>query len=272
MASPTTNLVIVHDVLGTLFGLSRPIEALRSHFDDQLGGASTPDVVKQRHADLIIMDWYHCGMRDFTNLSINGAYKPIGECFKAALHRVLLMAGLVPPKGLDGRGRPQAGPASEEELAQIKKAAATGGPTFEAEARDIFGTLSTLEPRPGMVEAFTKLYRDPSKLPSSVENVALWGATNGSLALAGKLFEGALSSSGLSTQSHQKPEAGSRSLGTNLGLWSCDEIRVAKPDPRVYQELLKKVREGLDESNDKKTSLWFVASHTWDTDAAKRAG
>lgn len=44
-------LVVVHDVLGTLFGLGAPIEALQEVFADQLRDMNAPAVF----AELIIM-------------------------------------------------------------------------------------------------------------------------------------------------------------------------------------------------------------------------
>jgi hypothetical protein len=44
-------LLIIHDVLGTLFSLDEPINTLRS---------ARPDL-SEKEAYLIIFDWYHAG-------------------------------------------------------------------------------------------------------------------------------------------------------------------------------------------------------------------
>lgn len=54
-------------------------------------------------------------------------------------------------------------------------------------------------------------------------------------------------------------------------LLSCDDVRVAKPDVRVYeraQEHLTKQGLGDRDSGDR----WFVAAHAWDLIAARKAG
>jgi hypothetical protein len=50
-SSSSERLVIVHDVLGTLFGLEAPIEALQSIFAEQLKAMNAPAIL----AELIIM-------------------------------------------------------------------------------------------------------------------------------------------------------------------------------------------------------------------------
>lgn len=253
------NIIIVHDVLGTLFSLTKPTALVSSLFSSQLGGDSQP-AVRARYAELVVMDWYHCGQRDFTNLSLNGSYTPIGQVFKAAINRVLLMSGLVPPELAEKEG----GQVSEETLRDVRARAAKGENVFGDIPDQMMATLPALESRPGMVEAFSKTYRSQELRPKSVGHVSLWGATNGSLDLAGKLFNTALGQSGVQKQDTQ-------AKGDGYSIWSCDEIKVAKPDPRVYEAVKRKVLEG-DGLKADDSSLWFVASHTWDTDAAKRAG
>lgn len=245
------DLIIVHDVLGTCFSLTKPIAVVLEAFAPQLG---TNPHVQRRYAELIVMDWYHCGQRDFTNLSLNGSYQPIGQVFKAAINRVLLMSGLVPPELAPKDG---AAPPSDETLKEVRRRAASGENVFGDLPQKLMATLPTLEPRPGMVEAFSKTYRSGGK----GTRVSLWGATNGSLDLAGKLYQGAL---GVAGKDDQKS-------GEGYSIWSCDQIQVAKPDPRVYEAIKERVIKG-DGFQKEDVSLWFVASHSWDTDAAKRAG
>jgi len=51
-------------------------------------------------------------------------------------------------------------------------------------------------------------------------------------------------------------------------LLSCDELRVAKPDVRVYDNAARVVAE----AGCRGAERWFVAAHSWDLAAARRAG
>lgn len=254
-------VIVVHDVLGTLFGFQGVIDELQSIFGDQ---------VKDRmFAELIVMDWYHAAQRDFCFLSINGQYQPIANVFKASLPRVLLQAGLRSPADKDHDVR-----------RAVADAPADGvGGAFDPEiTQRMMNSLQSLQPRPGMVDAFTKTYRDVDRLHAAhVDRVDLWGATNGGLALARKLFEGAFNGS----QSAPPPpvftgagataqQSATPSPGHGVAIFSCDESKVAKPDPRVYHEIKRRIMQSSDDHNN--TSIWFVASHTWDLFAAKQAG
>lgn len=56
-------------------------------------------------------------------------------------------------------------------------------------------------------------------------------------------------------------------------LLSCDDIRVAKPDPKVYQNANDWLESrGCEQSADGKSQRWFVAAHSWDLIAARKAG
>lgn len=103
-----------------------------------------------------------------------------------------------------------------------------------------------------MVEAFQRVYRD------EIPGVQLVGATNGSHALANKLFTNALG----------------EDARRNVTLWSCDDVQIAKPHPKVYEAIKKDIGINADAHAPPSppASLWFVASHAWDTDAASRAG
>lgn len=212
-----------------------------------------------------LQDWYHATQRDFTTLSINDSYQPIGAVFKATLPRVLLQAGLVPPNEYRKGGPAAAAKAG----ASLTTLSGNENPYPASVTERMMASLGGLRPRPGMVEAFTKTYRDDGLVPSSVSQVELWGATNGSLALGEKLFKEALGQqvqlyTGEEVSAKQRTEKG---RGSGLGLFSCDEISVAKPDPRVYKTLKSRVAGGGDA-----VSLWFVASHTWDLFSAQKAG
>ncbi|GAA5957307.1 hypothetical protein JCM21900_000804 [Sporobolomyces salmonicolor] len=84
-----------------------------------------------------------------------------------------------------------------------------------------------------------------------MHNFRVMAATNGGLETTRGLFENALG----------KEEAG------KWEYFSCDEDRVAKPSPSVYEDVWKKLGLGGVERKG-----WFVASHTWDLFAAKKAG
>lgn len=134
-----------------------------------------------------------------------------------------------------------------------------------------------------MTEAFANLYRPAGGLiPRHAERVDVWGATNGGLALAEKLFSNALGPENVGIVTGQdatsRLSAAARSSSSiteakahTVALYSCDENRVAKPHPDVYAEVKRRILAG-DGSKANSTSLWFVASHTWDTFAAKQAG
>ncbi|CAO1637480.1 unnamed protein product [Sympodiomycopsis kandeliae] len=229
-----TKITIVHDVLGTLFGFSSPISVLQSLF--------TTQVQDDRFAELIIMDWYHSAQRDFTNLSINGNYTPIAQVFKRTLPRVLLQAGLLPPDQQDVT------------IEEVRASAADKNP-YPQDGKvvtSLMDSLKSLSPRPGMQQAFLHTYKDTTLYPTSDTQVNLWGATNGGIPLATLLFQNALQTQDLSPL---------------VNIWSCDSIKVAKPHPDVYKAVKREIH-----ADDSGTSIWFVASHSWDTDAASRAG
>lgn len=207
-------------------------------------------------------DWYHAAQRDFTILSINGKYQPIGNVFRTTLPRILLQAGLVPPEKYQARSSHRAGAGLSSTDGYTDGPSDECGPFGAAIQERLMSSLHRLKPRPGMVEAFTNTYR--TKINGS--NIDVWGATNGSLALAQNLFRGAL---GDQLVIYADENAGTELVknDTNgIGLISCDDFSVAKPDPRVYREIKKRL------SSPEKTSLWFVASHTWDLFAARQAG
>ncbi|PWY98530.1 hypothetical protein BCV70DRAFT_207751 [Testicularia cyperi] len=273
---PPSRLVIVHDMFGTLFGLDACIDALVSLFEDQLRASdSLPPIVPE----LIVMDWFHATQRDFTYSSVGGEYKPIAQVFKGTLPRVLLQAGILPAKSkADAKPLTKAGSYVDDGPAEE----ALESP-FDASVVDtMMGALKQLRPRPGMVDALTRIYRDrdgKGRIPASVDKIDVWAATNGSLELGRASFlralgeiDGADLDSSASQQGKNDQE---RSIGTGIGLFSCDEIGVAKPDPKVYAEILRRIRaEPVDPNGAIKEfqGIWFVASHTWDTFAAKRAG
>ncbi|SNX82918.1 related to platelet-activating factor acetylhydrolase precursor [Melanopsichium pennsylvanicum] len=272
---PPNRLIIVHDMFGTLFGLDACIDALKSLFPDQL---MTADEVAEIVPELIVMDWFHSTQRDFTYSSVCGRYKPIAQVFKGTLARVLLQAGVLPKN--DGTAKPlmKAGSFVDDGPAEE----AFENPFDPSVVETMMGSLKKLQPRPGMVDALTKIYRDrdgKGRLPPSVEKVDVWAATNGSLALGRESFLRALGEvdgADLDTDASRMGRSDvDNSIGSGIGLFSCDEIGVAKPDPKVYAEVLSRINaEPIDPDSAKPEyqGIWFVASHTWDTFAAKQAG
>ncbi|UTT93830.1 hypothetical protein NDA17_002483 [Ustilago hordei] len=274
---PPSRLVIVHDMFGTLFGLGACIEALVSLFPDQLKEAKgMPKIVPE----LVVMDWFHGTQRDFTYSSICGQYKSIAEVFKGTLPRVLLQADILPKKGADANAKPlaQAGSFADGGAAEE----ALNDPFDAVVTETMMGALKQLRPRPGMVDALTRIYRDrdgKGRLPSGVDKVDVWAATNGSLQLGRSSFLRALGDTDGADIDSEAARSGrsaqDNAIGSGIGLFSCDEVGVAKPDPKVYAELLRRINaEPLDPNSAKKEyqGIWFVASHTWDTFAAKKAG
>lgn len=57
-------------------------------------------------------------------------------------------------------------------------------------------------------------------------------------------------------------------------LLSCDDIKVAKPDPKVYANTKQWLESrGCEETDSQGTAQrWFVAAHAWDLIAARKAG
>ncbi|GAA5982811.1 hypothetical protein JCM11641_004632 [Rhodosporidiobolus odoratus] len=108
----------------------------------------------------------------------------------------------------------------------------------------IMSAIPSLGPRPGLAEATQLLLS---------QDFRLLAATNGGLDTTKGLYEKALG----------KETAG------KWKYFSCDEDKAAKPAPTVYRDIWKRL--GMEEATAEKHG-WFVASHTWDLFAAKKAG
>ncbi|BGP41824.1 hypothetical protein JCM10449v2_005815 [Rhodotorula kratochvilovae] len=106
----------------------------------------------------------------------------------------------------------------------------------------ILACIPILPPRPSLARASSLL------LAHGCRPLA---ATNGALATTRGLFARALG----------EEEA------DRWDYFSCDEDKVAKPAPQVYREVWKRLGQEGEEKRG-----WFVASHTWDLHAAKKAG
>lgn len=238
--SKQTRLIIVHDVLGTLFSLEAPTRALLTHYPDLdpklaevsnrisftlfRSFSSLANIFRLvlHFRQLIIYDWYHATQRDYTNLSINDDYQPISKVFKDTLPRILSQANLKPQES--------AYPKDIEEVSYTN--------LYPKVSEDIMKSLGGLTPRPNMVKAFNEIYRSRDLLPHHVEKVDLWGATNGGTELARKLFQNALRENG--------NDLTRVDLGKGVGVFSCDEVKYAKPRPEVYKAVKEKVGFGKD--------------------------
>ncbi|KDE04650.1 hypothetical protein MVLG_04948 [Microbotryum lychnidis-dioicae p1A1 Lamole] len=110
----------------------------------------------------------------------------------------------------------------------------------------VLSIIPSLPPRPSLVECSALL------LAAENPSFQLMAATNG----ADKTTRGFYKSA-LGDEEAEK-----------WMYFSCDEIEVAKPAPVVYEAIWERLRsKALG-----KDGGWFVASHTWDLYAAKKAG
>ncbi|GAA5850303.1 hypothetical protein JCM3766R1_001164 [Sporobolomyces carnicolor] len=232
---------VCFDVLGTCFSFDVAVEALVKVF---------PDVDRAR-ADSVIQDWFHSAQRDFTYASMNDDYKPIAQVLKATLPRIYAMHRLVSPS------------TSPVESARL--------------VEPVFDSIKRMRPRPGLRSCAQTLKKRPGRESTNLE-FDLIAVTNGGLETTRNYFSNAFSD------------------GREEFEWwsfvSCDEIEVAKPDQRVYENVWKRLEKKEEEdetTRDRRRQEgqegkgagvrrgfekrgWFVASHTWDLHAAKKAG
>ncbi|KAL9932587.1 hypothetical protein V8E36_008704 [Tilletia maclaganii] len=226
-------IIVVHDLFGTA-----PTAALRRSY---------PSLTPLR-AHSIILDWYQCFQRDLTALSINDSYQSASLVFKETLPRALKQAGLStnPENGstFDPADEGVTGP-------QQALGAERVNPYPTSITQPILDSLQQLTPRPGFHEAFTKILR-PAHGPDSPRRIQVWAATNGGAELARKLLL-----AGVDGQEEYGGELTEDNRG--VGIFSCDEVKVSKPDPRVYAYLRRKL--GITPAETPSPSSWFVASH-----------
>ncbi|GAA6016740.1 hypothetical protein JCM8202_004409 [Rhodotorula sphaerocarpa] len=105
----------------------------------------------------------------------------------------------------------------------------------------VLGSIKTLPARPGLGAASAKLHQ---------HGFRTMGATNGGLETTRGLFVNAFG----------------EETAQRWDFYSCDEDQIAKPAPPVYAAIRKRL--GLQPGDE----CWFVAAHTWDLLAAKKAG
>ncbi|KAK0552608.1 hypothetical protein OC845_001633 [Tilletia horrida] len=264
MATEQKDIVVVHDLFGTLFGLDAPTEALRQSY---------PSLSPLR-AHSIILDWYQCFQRDLTALSINDSYQSASLVFKETLPRALKQAGLStvpetesndPSRIFDPADESIPGPAQA-------KGAQRENPYPDSVLKPIMESLQHLRPRPGFAEAFTDIYRSSSTIKGP--DIQIWTATNGGPELARKLLLAAAGEQHGLDLKLRSSDSSANGKSTGVGVFSCDEVKVSKPDPKVYAALRERLglSKTFDQSDPDPVSLWFVASHTWDLFAARGAG
>lgn len=111
----------------------------------------------------------------------------------------------------------------------------------EGDLDDIVAELKRLPPREGLSEIFKGLRE---------EGWDVFAVTNGGKDASLKYFELA----GVPLDAEH--------------LLSCDDIKVAKPDVRVYEN----TAAHLEKRGCEKDQRWFVAAHSWDLIAARKAG
>lgn len=132
-------------------------------------------------------------------------------------------------------------PIAEVLKASLPRVLLMNGLTPPENLGPIMSNFQSLPARSGFAEAV--------RLLTSTGKYKLVAATNGGLDSTQGLLRGALGDSAAS----------------KWDVFSCDEIKVAKPNKEVYEKVWEKI-------GGKEQSAWFVASHTWDLLAAKNAG
>lgn len=195
------------DVIGTCFEFSVPIAAIHSRLGGKLSTAKCDPKT-------LFFAWFYAAQRDFTYVSLAGAYKPIAEILKLTFRRACLIVDL------------PADAVSDEDITAIMSA------------------FKSMGPREGLKECFDGL-RDAGW--------DVFGVTNGGVETSLAYY---------------------RNAGIELDeghLLSCDDLKVAKPDIRVYERAQEHLtRQGLGDKSD--GERWFVAAHAWDLIAARAAG
>lgn len=203
------------DVIGTCFDFEAPIQAIQ----ERLSSALT---VANCDPKTLFFSWFYAAQRDFTYMSLAGAYKPIAEILRLTFRRACLVVDM------------PADAVSDEDVAAVMKA------------------FKSMGPREGLKACFDGLRE---------VGWDVYGVTNGGLETSLAYFH----SAGIELDERH--------------LLSCDALRVAKPDVRVYKRAQDHLTEqaqshitkqGLGSKQD--GERWFVAAHAWDLTAARCAG
>ncbi|KAJ4312507.1 hypothetical protein N0V94_007400 [Neodidymelliopsis sp. IMI 364377] len=97
------------DVIGTCFEFSAPITAIHTRLGPKLSTANTDPKT-------LFFAWFYAAQRDFTYVSLAGAYKPIADILKLTFRRACAIVDL------------PAASVSDEDVAEIMKAFKGMGP------------------------------------------------------------------------------------------------------------------------------------------------
>lgn len=195
------------DVIGTCFEFEAPIKAIQDRIGDRLSAAKIDPKT-------LFFAWFYAAQRDFTYVSLVGAYKPIAEILRLTFRRACLILNL------------STDAVSDDDVAAIMKA------------------FKNMGPREGLKECFDGLRE---------ADWDIYGVTNGGVETSLAYYHNA------NIELDEKH------------LLSCDELKVAKPDFKVYEHAQDHLtKQGLGGRGDGKR--WFVAAHAWDLVAAKQAG
>ncbi len=195
------------DVIGTCFGFKEPINAIQSRLGAKLAAHNVD-------SKSLFFSWFYCAQRDFTYVSLAGAYKPIADILRLTFKRACYVVDL--PEDI----------ATDEDVDEIMKA-------FKA-----------MTPREGLKRCYDGLRE---------AGWDVYGVTNGGVQTSLNYYR--LANIELD-EDH---------------LLSCDSLKVAKPDMRIYEKVNTHLtRRAVDKQDD--GERWFVAAHAWDLTAARNAG
>lgn len=204
------------DVLGTCFHFGPLIDLINSIIK------RNPKIETTIDATTLFHSWFYAAQRDFTYISIVGAYQPIANIFKQTFRRACAIVDFPDPQHN----------------------------ITDNDIDMLMTELRRLPARPGLKDCFDGL-RDAG--------FDVYAVTNGGKETSLKYYQ--LADVDLDSDH----------------LLSCDDLKAAKPDPKVYSNanewLESRGCEATAKINGKEVGQrWFVAAHSWDLIAARKAG
>jgi 2-haloacid dehalogenase len=195
------------DVIGTCFDFPGVVATITTRLGPQLSAINVDPKT-------LYFSWFYAAQRDFTYISLAGAYKPIAVVLRNTFKRACMTVDLPGDQ------------VSDEDVSEVMKA------------------FAAMPPRDGLKRCFDGLREGGWEV---------FAVTNG----------------GVQTSLGYYRDAGIELDEAHL--LSCDDIKVAKPDGRVYENANRHLTErGLGGEGD--GERWFVAAHAWDLIAARKAG